>query len=784
MLMLDERIIQELKILRQEQEDAGKLPSRQQLEQYYQNFRDEFAPEILNNLDGEALLYTMHGPHDPGSKDRLSYWLEYKNDNEFSTTLFGGIGGGSAHKFGLFRRKETGVWTTGTPQNPEDISVEQAIEIARRHRSQLTAGTELLASLPEGADDATYERLQQNLGKVAPDIYEKGWAHKYFCLLYPKKLDDYHNYDYQAFHLIKLLQVPSQIKGMYSNAGRFIAIARMLDIPINWLTSLLNIRNGSPHRYWRIGIPSTGGKSGEYWKEMCEGGFCAIGWNPVGDLSDVSNDKVGKQIIADRVRETHPDYNDSTIKKAAAQISAFRYEIAPHNLVLVSAGKTVLGIGRVVGKYMYDPASVASHHRPVEWLSLDEWDLYTEKTFFAGNFTSVHRMKQFGNLIEAEKRILDAASGGSNESSFQETISVAARPMIALQPLTGIAERIQVILERKGQVILYGPPGTGKTYWAEYTACELAARTRFSKSFEQLTPVEKEIIWGNSQIASGNVRLCCFHPSYGYEDFLEGLRPIAHNGSMQFIPRDGIFKQLCQDARKAPQEKFYLVIDEINRGDIPRIFGELLTVLEKDKRNKSILLPLTNKPFQVPPNVYLIGTMNTADRSIALLDAALRRRFSFIELMPNSALLGDTILGGVPIGLWLDELNRRICTSVGPDARNLQVGHAYFLERGRPISDFSMFARVLQDDIVPLLEEYCYEDYHKLEQVLGKDLVDKETQQVRYELFDPAQQANLAQALLAANPDITTSSRAVRAEKLAEEAEAEQEELIGEDENA
>ena len=125
------------------------------------------------------------------------------------------------------------------------------------------------------------------------------------------------------------------------------------------------------------------------------------------------------------------------------------------------------------------------------------------------------------------------------------------------------------------------------------------------------------------------------HPAYGYEDFLEGYRPTEINGSMHFVLRDGIFKQLCAQAKAQPEHNFYLIVDEINRGDIPRIFGELLTLLEKNKRGKTAILPLSGEPFTVPENLYVIGTMNTADRSIALLDAALRRRFGFLELLPE-----------------------------------------------------------------------------------------------------------------------------------------------------
>jgi 5-methylcytosine-specific restriction protein B len=130
-------------------------------------------------------------------------------------------------------------------------------------------------------------------------------------------------------------------------------------------------------------------------------------------------------------------------------------------------------------------------------------------------------------------------------------------------------------------------------------------------------------------------------------------------------------------------------------------------VLEKDKRGKTILLPLTGRQFRVPGNVFIIGTMNTADRSIALLDTALRRRFGFIELMPDISILGDTMVDEIPLGLWLKSLNERICEYVGRDARNLQIGHSYLLEKGRPAGDFATFEKMLREDIMPLLEAYC-----------------------------------------------------------------------------
>jgi 5-methylcytosine-specific restriction enzyme B len=203
-------------------------------------------------------------------------------------------------------------------------------------------------------------------------------------------------------------------------------------------------------------------------------------------------------------------------------------------------------------------------------------------------------------------------------------------------------------------------------------------------------------------------------------------------------------------------------------------------VLEKDKRGKSILLPISGQ-FAVPDNILVIGTMNTADRSIALLDKALRRRFGFVELMPDSSILEGAVVSGIPLGPWLDALNKRVCDHIGRDARNLQIGHAYFLEKGRAVASFSRFARILQDDVVPLLEEYCYEDFSTLAKILGSGLVDEQRQRIRHELFEPAREDDLVQALL--DPDVVTSMQATVVEASTEEETSGDDEEEGEEDS-
>ncbi|WP_312481675.1 AAA family ATPase [Stutzerimonas nitrititolerans] len=228
-----------------------------------------------------------------------------------------------------------------------------------------------------------------------------------------------------------------------------------------------------------------------------------------------------------------------------------------------------------------------------------------------------------------------------------------------------------------------------------------------------------------------------FHQSYGYEEFVEGLRPVLDGdtatGEIQYEIRAGAFKDLCRKARSAPDQQFAMVIDEINRGNISKIFGELITLIEADKREGavnavSVTLPYSGESFSVPANVDIIGTMNTADRSLALLDTALRRRFEFVPVMPDARDEPGAPLAGLRVSLGeqvidvpriLDAINQRV--EVLYD-RDHCIGHAYFSALAQvPDGDerFVALQQVFSTRILPLLEEYFFEDWQKIRLVLA-----------------------------------------------------------------
>ena len=228
-----------------------------------------------------------------------------------------------------------------------------------------------------------------------------------------------------------------------------------------------------------------------------------------------------------------------------------------------------------------------------------------------------------------------------------------------------------------------------------------------------------------------------FHQSYGYEEFVEGLRPVLTSGAdesdVQYEIRSGVFKDLCRRARLAPDQRFAMVIDEINRGNISKIFGELITLIEADKREGgahtvTVTLPYSGEPFSVPANVDIIGTMNTADRSLALLDTALRRRFEFVPILPDAGDEAGAPLAGLRISLddevinipkMLAAINRRIEALYD---RDHCIGHAYFTglkQMADGQAQFDALREVFRNRIIPLLEEYFFEDWLKIRLVLA-----------------------------------------------------------------
>ncbi|MCW1385077.1 AAA family ATPase [Novosphingobium sp. KCTC 2891] len=272
-------------------------------------------------------------------------------------------------------------------------------------------------------------------------------------------------------------------------------------------------------------------------------------------------------------------------------------------------------------------------------------------------------------------------------------------------------------------LILYGPPGTGKTYATMGAAVRLCMGLSMDDPLLS-DPDRREDLREtyDGLRARGQIGFVTFHQNFSYEDFVEGMRPTAlTGGGFTLEPTPGIFRLIAEAARKSAEEHV-LVIDEINRANVSRVFGELITLIETDKRQGmkerlTLSLPYSRESFGVPANLHIIGTMNTADRSIAQLDTALRRRFRFEEIAPQPGLLGENV-DGVPLRAVLAAINDRIEYLVDRDHR---IGHAFFMGcDSRAAIDAAM-----RDKVIPLLQEYFFEDWSRIAAVVGKGFIEE-----------------------------------------------------------
>ena len=336
-------------------------------------------------------------------------------------------------------------------------------------------------------------------------------------------------------------------------------------------------------------------------------------------------------------------------------------------------------------------------------------------------------------LLNIRKRLEEDGTNG--KTSFYH------KPLTGYWRQNGAVSPEAAVNGRSLNTILYGPPGTGKTYSVAERCVEICDGPG-ENSPEEIRRRYLELV------DQGRVEFVTFHQSYGYEEFVEGLRPQtgaadeeATRGSGFLLePVDGVLKRLAERARKisepsalpsdlrqgdadrirqpeAPNENLphVLVIDEINRANVSKVMGELVTLLEEDKREGAehtvaVTLPHSRKPFTLPANLYIVGTMNTADRSIALLDTALRRRFEFEELAPDPGVL--EVVDGIDLPNVLRAMNKRLDWLLG---RDHLIGHAWLMKA----KNKECIDRTMRRKIIPMLAEYFHEDWNKVRAVLG-----------------------------------------------------------------
>ena len=531
----------------------------------------------------------------------------------------------------------------------------------------------------------------------------------------------------------------------------------------------INLAKSNTTKYW-IYAP---GENAERWDEFYGQGIMAIGYDKLGDLSKLKDKRHIKEALVN-------EYGfDKDPKNHALANLDIRDNINIGDIVISKRGTSkYLGYGIVDSNYFFDKeADSFKSRRKIKWKKRGEWDSegfhIAQKTLTDITFDN--------DLVENIKRIIGIDNKDHMEMNIKNEVEEykSINKIFFGPPGTGKTFRINQIANEKNYFsdsssevediinkrqkafkfeMLGLPKGTVLTFSKDETiTCEIIDNERVlfrgeptslsasaltirnemgykTKSTagprnwcyngKKLSHLRRELqstdTTGN-KIKQKNFTFVTFHQSFSYEDFIEGIKPVMDADDLKYEIRPGVFKEICEKARKDKNNKYAIFIDEINRGNVSSIFGELITLIEPDKRETmSMILPYSQEQFSVPKNLDIYGTMNTADRSVEALDTALRRRFVFEELPPNQDLVTKKIDGlEIDIKKLFNTINKRIEKLIDKDH---MIGHSYFMNLKTPNDLKSTF----QNKVIPLLQEYFFGDFGKIGLVLGEGFVEKD----------------------------------------------------------
>ena len=426
------------------------------------------------------------------------------------------------------------------------------------------------------------------------------------------------------------------------------------------------------------------GDNASMWDEFYKSGIMGIGWDDVTDLKGFSS----KEEIKDYMKKVYdPSYS---YKNNAHCLWQFANEIKVGDVIFVKKGMhKIIGKGIVTSDYIYDTSrSTYKHIRKVDWQNKGEWEHPGQAVM--KTLTNISAYPDY-----VQKLLALFAEDTSEEVSEQKEIKY---PLYSKDDFLNEVymdedtyNTLTELLEAKYNVILQGAPGVGKTFAAKRLAYSIMGQKDTSR-----------------------VAMVQFHQSYSYEDFIQGYRPSKDGFELE----NGTFYKFCKEAEEDNERSYFFIIDEINRGNLSKILGELMMLIEKDKRGEKIKLLYSNEWFTVPQNVRIIGMMNTADRSLALMDYALRRRFAFFDFAPafssegfknylaekNSPKLESLITA-------VESLNNTISSdeSLGDGFR---IGHSYFCTDGEITDEW--LKSVVEYEVIPLIKEYWFDEPTKV----------------------------------------------------------------------
>lgn len=425
------------------------------------------------------------------------------------------------------------------------------------------------------------------------------------------------------------------------------------------------------------------GKGAKIWDECYDNNIMAIGWDAIGDLRAYNSKDEIKQVM-----NKYYDPSRSYIHSACATWE-FANEMKPGDIVFAKNGMhLIIGRGVVKSDYIYDSQRKEFRNiRKVEWTDRGEWECSRQSPMKTlTDITSFTDYVEQLNLFFDSDMLDDAKTLETSYPTYDK-----ARFLDSVYMDEDSYDTLVSLVKSKKNIILQGAPGVGKTFAA------------------------KRLAYSMMGVKDPNrVMMVQFHQSYSYEDFIMGFRP-SENG---FKLKHGVFYEFCKRAEVDSDNDYFFIIDEINRGNLSKIFGELFMLLESDKRGVALQLLYADEKFSIPENLYIIGMMNTADRSLAMLDYALRRRFAFFDLKPAFESDGfksyQHSLNNDKFNKLIDcikQLNLAIKSDETLGA-GFCIGHSYFcdLDKSETYEREDSLDRIVEFELIPLLNEYWFDD--------------------------------------------------------------------------
>ncbi len=430
--------------------------------------------------------------------------------------------------------------------------------------------------------------------------------------------------------------------------------------------------------YWIYSPGDGASKWGEFYKR----GVMGLGWSEIGNFSQYSSKDEMKAAMKEKIDPSKP------YKNAAHATWQFLQEMKPGDIVFAKKGMhSVIGRGVVASEYIYDTEDPEYPNiRKVNWTNTGDWEHPGQAVM-----KTLTDITSYTDYVAKLNSLIDV-NEDEDDVEPEETVFPEYTPEKFLDEVYMDGESYDTLVElirMKKNVILQGAPGVGKTFAAKRLAYSMMG----CKDQNRVMMVQ-------------------FHQSYTYEDFIEGFRPSSTSNNFEI--KKGAFANFCQKAAEDPDNEYFFIIDEINRGNLSKIFGELFMLIENDKRGNALQLLYSGDKFSVPPKLYIIGMMNTADRSLAMLDYALRRRFAFFEMKPGFESEGfreyKMAFANPKFDSLIDCVEKLNAVIAADDSLGdgFCIGHSYFCNLSA-ITDKAL-SNIVEYEMVPLLKEYWYDE--------------------------------------------------------------------------